>query len=448
MRNQNELGKAKRDDGIVPDPHALVLAKRYGDDGGKPALKVVRSAVVSRLAMLANLGAYEQGIDRALFTPAEHEARKLFAEWARAAGLASSQDRVGNLFARCEGTDAGRAPILVGSHLDTVRTGGAYDGAYGVVAALCALEQLAAAETKTLHPIEAVAWAGEEGSHFPLGCLGSGAYAGLNALDAIEILVGDDGVRFAEARDGGSGLLRDVRVRDDFPRPAASLEIHVEQGPVMERAGARLGVVTAIAGQGRYEVEVIGEAGHAGTVPMIARHDALCSAAEIALGIETTARQIGESVVTVGQLVVEPNQTNVIPGRAVFRVDVRSVDDERVERLEHALRDECARLEIQRGVKCRVRTLERRAATPLDERLRRVLHEVLAPLAERILDLPSGAGHDSMCIAKIAPAAMIFVPSVAGKSHVGEEYTKPEDLELGVEALIRAIVAVDRVLVS
>ncbi len=410
-------------------------------------MTVVRSEVVSRLGTLAKLGAYERGIDRALFTPPEHQARRLFAAWARAARLELSQDRAGNLFARREGNDNARAPILVGSHLDTVRTGGAYDGAYGVVAALCALEQLSAGGTTTAHPIEAVAWAGEEGSRFPMGCLGSGVYAGLNSLAAVETLVADDGVSFTEGRDGATGLLRDVRVRDDAPRPAASLEIHVEQGPVMERAGARLGVVTAIAGQGRYEVEIVGEAGHAGTVPMIARHDALCAAAEIALGIEMTARQIGEAVVTVGHLVVEPNQTNVIPGRVVFRVDARSAGDERVERLEHAMRDECARLEIQRGVKCRIRTLERRAATPLDERLRRVLHEALAPLGERILDVPSGAGHDSMCIATIAPAAMIFVPSVAGKSHVGEEYTKPEDLELGVEALTRAIVAVDRLIV-
>jgi N-carbamoyl-L-amino-acid hydrolase len=179
---------------------------------------------------------------------------------------------------------------------------------------------------------------------------------------------------------------------------------------------------------------------------MIVRHDALCAAAEIALGLETTARQLGECVATVGHFVVEPNQTNIVPGRVVFRVDARSVDDERVERIAAALGDECARVEIQRGVTCRIKQLERRASVPMDERLRGALHEALAPLAERVIDVPSGAGHDTMCVATVAPAAMIFVPSAGGRSHVGSEYTAPEDLELGVEGLARSIAAVDRVL--
>jgi len=402
--------------------------------------------VVERLAELARLGAYEHGIDRGLFTPAEHEARRKFAAWARAGGFALEQDRAGNLFARRAGRSAGRAPIVVGSHLDTVRTGGAYDGAYGVVGALCALERLSAEGTTTEHPIEAVAWAGEEGSRFPMGCLGSGAYAGLNSIEAIEALVGDDGVPFPAARDGASGLLPDVPFREGFPRPAACLELHIEQGPIMERAGARLGVVTAIAGQVRCEVDVTGESGHAGTVPMIVRHDALSSAAEIALALETLARQLGECVVTVGYLVVEPNQTNVIPSRVSFRVDARSVDDERVDRIEAGLRDECSRMEIQRGVTCAIKVLERRAAVPMNEGLRAALHTTLESLDKNVMPVPSGAGHDTMCVATVAPAAMIFVPSVGGRSHVGTEYTAPEDLELGVEALARAIVAVDALL--
>jgi N-carbamoyl-L-amino-acid hydrolase len=403
-----------------------------------------RTPVVDRLAELAKIGAHERGIDRALFTPAEYAARSLFADWARAAGFALSQDRAGNLFARY-GTSK-RAPIVVGSHLDTVRTGGAYDGAYGVVAAICALEMLAAAKTQTEHPVEAIAWAGEEGSRFPMGCLGSGAYAGLNALEQIDALVGDDGVRFSDARASASGLLEGVPVRDGFPRPAGCVEIHIEQGPIMERAGARLGVVTAIAGQRRYEVEVVGEPGHAGTVPMIVRHDAVCAAAEIVLALETIARQLGECVATVGRFVVEPNQTNIVPGRVCLRVDARSVDDERVERIAAALRDECARVEVQRGVTCHVKELECRLAVPLDPNLREVVREAVDSLGVRTMDVPSGAGHDTMCIAQIAPAAMIFVPSADGRSHVDEEYTEPEDLELGVEALARSIVAVDRVL--
>jgi N-carbamoyl-L-amino-acid hydrolase len=420
---------------------------------------IVRTPVVERLAELAKLGAYEHGIDRGLFTPKEHAARTKFAEWARAAAFGLEQDRAGNLFARRAGRNAGAAPIVVGSHLDTVRTGGAYDGAYGVVGALCALELLNAEGTPTEHPIEAVAWAGEEGSRFPMGCLGSGAYAGLNALETVEALVGDDGVAFPSARDGASGLLKGIPVRDGFPRPAACLELHIEQGPIMERAGARLGVVTAIAGQVRCEVEIVGESGHAGTVPMIVRHDALAAAAEIALALETLARQLGECVVTVGYVVVEPNQTNVIPGRVVFRVDARSVDDDRVDRLAAGVRDECSRMEIQRGVKSHIKVLERRSAVPMDGGLRAALHETFGGLraAQRdthgrselkVMDISSGAGHDTMCIAMVAPAAMIFVPSAGGRSHVGSEHTSPEDLELGVEALARSIVAVDNLLTN
>jgi len=406
---------------------------------------LARTPVVARLAELAKLGAYEAGIDRGLFTAAEHEARRTFAGWARAAGFALSQDRAGNLFARREGR-GDHPPIVIGSHLDTVRTGGAYDGAYGVVAALCALELIATAGTVTEHPLEAVAWAGEEGSRFPMGCLGSGTYAGLNTLAEIDALVGDDGMGFADARRSPSGLLPDVPVRDAFPRPAACLELHIEQGPIMERAGARLGVVTAIAGQGRHEVEIVGEPGHAGTVPMIVRHDAFSAVAEIALALESRALVLGECVVTVGHVVVEPNQTNIVPGSVVFRVDARSVDDERVERLDAELRDECARVQIQRGVTATIKPLERRRAVPMDARLREAVEAAIRPLGVRTMDVPSGAGHDTMCVATVAPAAMIFVPSQGGRSHVGEEYTKPEDLELGVEALMQSIVAVDRLL--
>jgi allantoate deiminase len=402
------------------------------------------SDLKGRLAALAIIGGGEGGIDRALFTPPEYAARATFAEWCEAAGLTLRQDIAGNLFARRPGRRADANPILVGSHLDTVRGGGAYDGAYGVVAALCALEELAASGTELEHSVEAVAWAGEEGSRFPLGCLGSSAYSGATPLAAIEALFDDQGVTFGAARDGFAGLLPGIPLRADFPQPAAYLELHIEQGPVMERAGIRLGIVTAIAGQRRFEVTITGEAGHAGTVPMGTRHDALCAAAAIVLRLEQTALELGECVVTVGRLDVSPNQTNVIPGAVTFRVDARSVDDSRTERIADALRVACAHEETLRGIAYRIEPLERRAAVPMDARLRTTLREALAPMGEPLLDLPSGAGHDAMCIATIAPTAMVFVPSAGGRSHAHDEFTSPEDLELGVIALARSIAAVDR----
>jgi hydantoinase/carbamoylase family amidase len=402
------------------------------------------SALHARLAELATLGATADGIDRALFTAPERAARERFAGWARAAGLRVEQDRVGNVFARLVGDDDG-APVQCGSHLDTVRNGGAYDGAYGVVGGLDALERIALSGGRPPRSLEVVAWAGEEGSRFPLGCLGSAVYAGLTSYDEAAALVGDDGVAFTAALHGPGGLLDGVPVRDGFPPPAAYLELHIEQGPVMERAGVRLGVVTAIAGQRRLRVTIDGVPGHAGTIPMPSRADALCAASDLVLTVERAARDEDDAVATVGHLVVEPNQTNIVPGRVVFRVDARSVDDGQVVRIEHRLRIRAHELAVERGVRIAVEPLEVRTAVPMDAHLRTIVRAACVPLDARAMDIASGAGHDAMCVAQVAPAAMIFVPSIGGRSHVGSERTEPADLELGVEALAAALLAAARI---
>jgi N-carbamoyl-L-amino-acid hydrolase len=403
----------------------------------------VAPSIADDLRHLATFGATPHGIDRRLFTASDHAARAQFTAWARADGRRVTQDRTGNLFAERRGR-RGAAPILTGSHLDTVPTGGPYDGAYGALAALWALRRLDRDGIETEFPLEAVAWAGEEGSRFPLGCLGSSAFAGLNDLVSLERLWDDDGVSFAAARDGENGLLRGVPLREETRAPAAYVELHIEQGPVLENRGVRLGNVTAIAGQRRFEVEVTGDSGHAGTVPMALRHDALVAAAEIVVALEAEAAANEGIVVTVGRLGVEPNQTNVIPRRVTFRVDARSIDDEVLARIGTDLVATAERIGARRGVQVAVAQIERRAAVAMDARLRCDLTEAFAALGEPALDLPSGAGHDAMCVAAIAPAAMIFVPSAGGHSHVGIEYTSPSDLDLGVVALTQAIVAIDR----
>jgi hydantoinase/carbamoylase family amidase len=396
-----------------------------------------------RLAELATIGASAAGIDRALFTPAEREARERFARWSEAAGLRVEQDRVGNVFARLAGREDA-APIQCGSHLDTVKNGGAYDGAYGVVGGLEALARIAASGTGPRRSLEVVAWAGEEGSRFPLGCLGSAVYAGLTSYDEACALVSDDGESFAAASRGPGGLLPGVPVRDGFAPPAAYLELHIEQGPVMERAGVRLGIVTAIAGQRRFRVVVEGVAGHAGTLPMSGRADALCAASELVLAVEQAARDVGESVGTVGQLIVEPNQTNIVPGRVTARIDVRSVDDARVVEIERRIRERAQAIASARGVRIAVEAIETRAAVPMHDGLRELVRGVCTALDPKACDIASGAGHDAMCVAHVAPTAMIFVPSIGGRSHVGDERTAPADLELGVEALAAALLAAER----
>jgi allantoate deiminase len=412
-----------------------------------------------RLAELAALGATGDGIDRALFTAAERAARERFVAWARADGLRVEQDRAGNVFARL---DAARgspeaheaalvqrgtaipgdaSPVQCGSHLDTVRNGGAYDGAYGVVGGLEALRRIAASGERPPRALEVVAWAGEEGSRFPLGCLGSSVYAGLTAYEDVAALVGDDGETFAAAVRGPHGLLGGVPVRDGFPPPAAYVELHIEQGPVMEREGARLGIVSAIAGQRRFRVTVGGVAGHAGTVPMRGRADALCAASEIVLAVERAALDADDTVATVGHLVVDPNQTNIVPGRVVFRIDLRSVDDGRIDAAERTIRARAATVAERRGVTVSVETLESRAAVPMETRMRLLVRAACNERDPRAITIASGAGHDAMCVAHVAPTAMIFVPSIGGRSHVGDERTAPADLDLGVEALAATLLA-------
>lgn len=400
--------------------------------------------VVERLDALRMLGAHEHGIDRALLTPQERAARALFVSWARESGFAVTQDGVSNVFARREGSRAGAKPILVGSHFDTVPTGGAYDGAYGVAGALCALELLEARGIRTVHPVEAVAWAGEEGSRFPLGCLGSSVFAGLNDEAAVRAIIGDDGVTFGDALASPlGGLLDGVPMRNSRD-VAAYLELHVEQGPVLEDLGLSLGIVTAIAAQRRLRATVTGRSGHAGTVPMAMRADALCAASELVLELERAAREISDAVATVGRMVVEPNGTNVVPGRVTFSLDLRSPNESNLEAMEMRLREAIARVQLQRGVSVELESFERRSATPMTPALRDAIARAIDGLGEHYASVPSGAGHDAMSLGKIVPAAMIFVPSIGGQSHVGEECTADRDLLLGVEALANAIIEVDR----
>ena len=393
-----------------------------------------------RLAELAALGSTPAGIDRPLFSAAERAARERFAGWAREAGLHVEQDRAANVFARLDGREAG-PPVQTGSHLDTVRNGGAYDGAYGVVGGLAALERIAAAGETPRHALEVVAWAGEEGSRFPLGCLGSSTYAGLTSYDEVAALVADDGETFAAALRGPHGLLDGVPVRDGFPPPAAYVELHIEQGPVLEARGARLGIVTAIAGQRRMRLTVDGTAGHAGTIPMLQRADALCAASEIVLAVERGAHNAGDAVATVGYLVVEPNQTNIVPGHVTLRIDARSVDDAHVLAIERHVRGRAREIAAARGVRIKLETIEVRAAVPMEPRMQALVRAACLAFEAGAIEMASGAGHDAMCIAQIAPVAMIFVPSIGGHSHVGAERTAPEDLELGVEALTSVLTA-------
>jgi hydantoinase/carbamoylase family amidase len=270
-------------------------------------------------------------------------------------------------------------------------------------------------------------------------------FAGLNDERTVLEIVGDDGVTLAQALASPEGGLLDglpMRTERDV---AAYLELHVEQGPVLEDLGLSLGIVTAIAAQRRLRATVTGRSGHAGTVPMAMRADALGAAAELVLAIERAAREQGDAVATVGRMLVEPNGTNVIPAHVVFSIDIRSPDEAKLDAIEARLTEVIARVRKGRGVEIELEAFERRSATPMTPALRDAIARAITILGEAYADVPSGAGHDAMSLGKIAPTAMIFVPSIGGQSHVSEERTADRDLLLGVEALANAIVEVDRV---
>ena len=404
------------------------------------------SDVVGHLAELSALGRHPNGIDRALATPQERAARERFAAWARERGYKLQQDRVGNLFARRDGTRAGAKPLLVGSHLDTVANGGAYDGAYGVAGALCALASLDERKISTEHPVEAVVWAGETGSRFPFVCLGSSVFSGIIDVNRALALTDANGVSLGDALESSdAGLLDDIPLRED-KSVAGYLELHIEQGPILEREGVPIGIVNAIVGQRRYSVVVHGTTGHAGTVPMAQRSDALCAAAELVLAVERAALAVrGKTVATVGQASVEPNAGNVIPEKVMLTVDIRSPDDANIDAVEAAMRDTVGDIQSRRNLRVSIERLETRVPISMDERLRDALHRVAASLGQRAIDVLSGAGHDAMCVATVAPAAMIFVPSIGGLSQVNDEQTNEADLEIGVQALTAAIVEADKI---
>ena len=345
-----------------------------------------------------------------------------------------------------EGTQPGLKPILTGSHLDTVKTGGAYDGAYGVVGGICALELLEVRGVKTAHPLEAVAWVGEEGSRFPLGCLGSSVFAGIKSAADVLAIVADDGVSLRDAlASSEGGLLPDVSMRADRD-VAAYLELHVEQGPILEEAGVSLGVVTAIFGQRRLRATVTGVSGHAGTVPMRLRADALCAASELVIALDRAARTETDAVATVGRMLVEPNGTNVVPGSVTFSLDLRAPNDASLDVIERAFHDAVADVGARRNVTVEIEAFERRKPTPMTAALQAAIHRVAVAMGQKAIDCPSGAGHDAMSLGTVVPTAMIFVPSIGGRSHVAEERTADADLELGVEALAAALVEVDATL--
>jgi hydantoinase/carbamoylase family amidase len=377
------------------------------------------------------------GLTREVYTPEYARAVALVRELMTGAGLGVREDAAGNVYGGWPGSDPDLPAVWTGSHFDTTLNAGAYDGVLGVLGAVAAVEQLRGAGFQPRRTIEVVGMAGEE-PRFGAGCIGSRAMIGALSREELDLMTDRNGVSIAEAmRCAGLDPDRIAEARFDPATVAAFVELHIEQGAVLEQRGIPVGVVERIAAPHQLRITFTGKARHAGSTPMGLRHDALAGAAEIVLAVERLARESssGSTVATVGVLTVAPGAVNVIPGEVSMDVDVRDVVLEPREELIAELRAEVERIATRRGLEAGVRRVVFDRPAPCDPEIVRTIRAACEELQVPYLDMASGAYHDAMVLGAEVPVAMIFVPSRDGLSHHPDEYTAPEQLELGVAVL-------------
>ena len=376
-------------------------------------------------------------LTRLYLSDAHRRAAGQFIAWARESGLEARIDPAGNVVARYEGARAGAPALMIGSHIDTVRDGGRYDGNLGALAALAVVEDLARRGERLETAIEIVAFGDEEGVRFPRTMTGSRAFAGLieeGWLEQEDV----EGVRMREALAAFGGApdqlaaMRAVGV-------VAFVELHIEQGPALEAEGLALGVVSAINGATRLAATVVGLAGHAGAVPMALRRDALAATAEMILGVERRARAGDELVATVGRLDVEPGAVNVIAGLTRFSIEVRGPRDEPRRRAVADIAAELEAIAARRGVTLTLAPTHEAGAYICDPKIVAGLSAAVQAIGQTPRLLPSGAGHDTMIMGQLCPAGMLFVRCKGGVSHNPAESITEADCELALAALTRFV---------
>lgn len=397
------------------------------------------SRILQRCDALARHSELPGGLTRVFLSPQARAAADLVLGWMREAGMQARLDAIGNALGRYEGERPAAPCLMVGSHLDTVRDAGKYDGMLGVVTAIECVHLLNARKERLPFAIEVVGFGDEEGVRFGTTLLGSRALAG--TLDP-RVLESTDaqGVSIAQAlRDFGLDPQEIPSVRRKRGEVLAYAELHIEQGPVLEAEGLPVGVVSAINGFSRLRATLRGEAGHAGTVPMRLRRDALAAAAECVLAVERIARARPELVATVGRIEARPGAINVIPGEVQFTVDVRAPEDAAREQAVAAVRTEIALIAEARSIGFEIETLQELGSSACAPWLMAQLERAVAGEGLRCLRLPSGAGHDGMALKAIADIAMLFVRCKRGISHHPAEAISAEDAGTGARVLNRFI---------
>jgi allantoate deiminase len=374
-------------------------------------------------------------LTRRFATPAMARANDLVGGWMAAGGLRVRTDAAGNLVGRVEGADPAAGTLLLGSHLDTVRDAGAFDGPLGVLVAVACVERLRTEGAAPPFAIEVLGFSDEEGLRYGTAYLGSRAVAG-SFEPALLDLVDEDGVKLGEALRAFGGAPEDVA---GAARRGEQLlgycEVHIEQGPVLEARGVPVGVVSAIAGATRAELDFSGRAGHAGTVPMDARHDAACAAAEWVLAVEAAARAEPGLVATVGRLEARPGAPNVVPGAAVASLDARHAEDAVRETTVSELRAEARRIGAARGVEVAWREVMSAPAVAADGALTAALSAAVAARGLPVVTLASGAGHDAVALSELTGVAMLFVRCAGGISHHPDESVDEADVAVALDVL-------------
>jgi N-carbamoyl-L-amino-acid hydrolase len=400
----------------------------------------------ARIVELGEVGAVkgpngEDGCARLALTDADKAGRDLVVGWMRDLGLDVAIDAIGNVVATRPGTDPAAAPVMCGSHIDTVATGGRFDGNLGVLAGLEVIETLEQHGIETSHPIAVAFFTDEEGSRFAPDMLGSLVFVGGMPLEeALDVRAVDDGARVGDelTRIGYAGPLPCPTAR----APHAYVELHIEQGPVLEDEGITIGVVEGVQGISWTELTITGRSAHAGTTPMGMRRDAGYVASAINVFARRLATEMGGTqVATVGRLEVRPDLVNVVPNTAILTVDLRNTDDALLRDAERRLADEVARLAAAEDVRVSSRTLARFEPVEFDAATIDLVEATARRLGHSTRRMPSGAGHDAQMLGRICPAAMIFVPSVGGLSHNIAEHTHPADVTAGADVLLHTLLA-------
>lgn len=392
--------------------------------------------LLGRIRELGAVGRDNDGrLIRLAASDTDRQGRDLFVGWLNQAGLDVAIDRVGNIFGIWQSPDsAGQAPLLIGSHIDTVIDAGIYDGCYGVLAGLEAIETLKASGFSPSRPVAVAAFTNEEGVRYTPDMMGSLVHAGGAGADAMLAAIGTDGSVLGQelARIGYAGDRE-----PGFLKPHAYLELHIEQGPVLEREGVPIGAVENLQGISWQRITIDGAANHAGTMPMSMRSDAGHAAARVITFLHDRAKVSNTpTVVTVGTMRFEPNAINVIPGRAEFTIDLRDPDEQRLQAHEAALAAYLEELAVVENVSISVEQLARFEPVLFDIGIVERIEAAAKNRGLGVRRMTSGAGHDAQMMARIAPAAMIFVPSAGGISHSPREHTDDAELVAGANILL------------